>query len=73
LNGSLFVFEPKTANAKWSAVGRVLFNGITIEAKGKNTLYFGMIEGHGLVHLLGSGRVTMPNGNIIELPDDEAK
>jgi hypothetical protein len=37
-------------------------NGIVIESYGEEVLYFAVIEGKGIVHLHGWGKVTMPDG-----------
>ncbi|HVR11127.1 MAG TPA: ankyrin repeat domain-containing protein [Thermoanaerobaculia bacterium] len=66
-NGSIFIFEPKAANANWAAVGKVLFNGVTIQARGMAKLYFGVMEEHGIVHLRGGGTARMPDGKVLVL------
>jgi len=66
-SGSIFIFEPKAPNANRSKVGRVLFNGVTIQANGMDKLYFGVMEEYGIVHLRGAGTATMPDGKVFDL------
>ena len=66
-SGSIFIFEPKSPNADWSAIGKVLFNGITIQTKGMDKLYFGVMEEYGIVHLRGVGTAKMPDGKVYNL------
>jgi len=44
-----------------------LFQGIVFETPGADPMYFGVIEGKGLVHLRGAGKVTLPDGTTVEL------
>ncbi len=44
-----------------------LFKGLVFETPGDEPMYFGVIEGKGLVHLKGTGKVTLPDGKIINL------
>ena len=41
--------------------------GIVMESYGDDVLYFAVIEGKGLVHIHGWGKVTMPDGSEVEL------
>ena len=42
-------------------------NSIVIQSAEGDTLHFGVIDGMGLVHLRGQGKVTMPDGTEIDL------
>jgi hypothetical protein len=44
-----------------------LFPGIVFETPGKDPMYFGVIAGKGLVHLKGTGKVTLPDGKTVDL------
>jgi hypothetical protein len=44
-----------------------LFKGLLFETPGDEPMYFGVIEGKGLVYLKGTGKVTLPNGKTINL------
>jgi hypothetical protein len=43
-------------------------NSIVIQSAEGDIMHFGVIDGMGLVHLRGKGRVIMPDGEEIELP-----
>jgi hypothetical protein len=43
------------------------FKGFKFQTTGDETLYFGVIANKGLVHLAGSGTITLPNGKTIAL------
>ena len=66
-SGSILILEPRAPNANWSTVGKVLFNGVTIQAKGSDKLYFGVMEEYGIVHLRGAGTAKMPDGKTFDL------
>ncbi len=59
-DGSIIAF--RTGGLKFE-----LYGGITFETPGTDPVYFGVWEGRGLVHLGGTGRVTLPNGKSMEL------
>lgn len=42
-----------------------LFKGFLFETPGDEPMYFGVIEGKGLVYLKGTGTVTLPDGKTI--------
>ncbi|MGB2937773.1 MAG: hypothetical protein WBD05_06200 [Phycisphaerae bacterium] len=44
-----------------------LVSGLVFETATEEPIYFGVIEGKGLVHLKGAGKVTLPDGKIIDL------
>lgn len=44
-----------------------LFPGVVFETPGEEPMYFAVIEGKGLVHLKGQGKVTLPDGKTTEL------
>ena len=44
-----------------------LFKGILFETPGDEPFYFGVIEGRGLVHLKGAGKVALADGKVIEV------
>ena len=54
-DGSIIAF--RTGGLKFE-----LFNGIVFETPGDEPMYFGVIEGKGLVHIYGEGKVTTPDG-----------
>ncbi len=43
-------------------------NSILIQSAPGDILHFGVIDGMGLVYLRGSGKVTLPNGSVVNLP-----
>ena len=44
-----------------------LFPGIVFETPGKDPMYFAVVAGKGLVHLKGTGTVTLPDGRTADL------
>ncbi|MBN2269873.1 MAG: LysM peptidoglycan-binding domain-containing protein [Sedimentisphaerales bacterium] len=54
-DGSLIAF--RTGGLKFE-----LFNRIVFETPGDEPMYFAVIEGKGLVHIYGEGKVTTPDG-----------
>jgi precorrin-6B methylase 2 len=44
-----------------------LLPGIVFETPAKDPMYFGVIQGKGLAHLKGTGRVTLPDGKAVDL------
>ena len=44
-----------------------LFNGIVFQTPGNEPMYFGVLEGKGIVHLKGEGAVTFPDGTTKKL------
>jgi hypothetical protein len=59
-DGSIIAF--RTGGLKFE-----LFKGFVFETPGDEPMYFGVIEGKGLVHLKGMGKVTLPDGNTTAL------
>jgi hypothetical protein len=59
-DGSIIAF--RTGGLKFQ-----LFNNIVFETPGDEPIYFGVLEGKGLVHLGGKGKVTLPDGKTKEL------
>jgi hypothetical protein len=59
-NGSIIAF--RTHGLKFE-----LLKGLVFETPGDEPMYFGVIEGKGLVHLKGAGKVTLPDGKAINL------
>jgi len=60
-DGSIIFF--KTDGLKYEFLNGIVIQGISDEA-----IYFGVIEGIGLVHLRGRGKVITPDGKEVELP-----
>jgi tetratricopeptide (TPR) repeat protein len=54
-DGSIIAF--RTGGLKFE-----LFNGIVFETPGDEPMYFGVIEGKGVVHIYGKGKVSTPDG-----------
>jgi hypothetical protein len=59
-DGSVIAF--RTSGLKFE-----LFEGIVFETPGDDPMYFGVVEGKGLVHLKGVGKVSLPDGKTIDL------
>ena len=59
-DGSIIAF--RTDGSKYE-----LFPGIVFETPGKDPMYFGVVGGKGLVHLKGTGKVTLPDGKTVSL------
>jgi len=60
-DGSILMFKTEVANAKWSDVADVFLGGYLIEAKGKDPIYFAVIQSLGIAHLQGACSVTAPD------------
>lgn len=58
--GSIIAF--RTGGLKFQ-----LFNDIVFQTPGDEPIYFGVLEGKGLVHLKGAGKVTLPDGKTTEI------
>jgi hypothetical protein len=59
-DGSILAF--RTDGSKYE-----LFPGIVFETPGKEPMYFAVVAGKGLVHLKGTGKVTLPDGKTADL------
>jgi hypothetical protein len=59
-DGSIIAF--RTEGLKYE-----LSPGVVFETPGKDPMYFAVIEGKGLVHLKGTGKVTLPDGKTVDL------
>jgi hypothetical protein len=58
-DGSIIGFE--TDGLKYEWLGGVVFQG-----SGDEPMFFGVLEGTGLVHLSGAGKITVPDGKTFE-------
>jgi hypothetical protein len=59
-DGSIITFQTNDFQFEY-------LKGIIITTAGKGTMYFGVWGGQGLVHLKGTGSVTLPDGRKIDL------
>lgn len=44
-----------------------VFRGVTVETPAAEPMFFAVLERRGLVHLKGTGKVTLPDGKVSEL------